>query len=112
MVGIALDAIDSIFSYPKPSKSNTSKCSGLLQHAEAVLEHSSDFEELESVHNQLKSKVDLHKFYAYEYKGDRIAMLSSKSLHQEVSKAMDDAQKLHRAPKMPEGLDYDLKYGE
>lgn len=112
IVGVALDGIESLFPYPKPSKSNTIRCSGLLQHAEAVLNHSSDFEELEDVRNQLKSKVQLHKFYAYEYKRDKIAMLSSKSLHRKAPKGTDDPQELHRGLKMPEGLDYDLRVGE
>ena len=112
MVGIALDTIEGLFPHPNPSESSAVECSGLLQHAEAILKHSSDFEELEDIRNQLKSKVELHKFYAYEYKRDKIAMLSSKSLHRKAQKETDDPHELHTGPKMPEGLDYDLRLGE
>ena len=112
VVGTALDAIKSQFPYPKPQESNTVKCSGLLQHAEAVLKHSSDFEELESVRNQLKSKVELHRFYAYEYKKNKFSMLAARSLHRKAPTGTDDPQALlHQGPTMPAGLDYDLRLG-
>jgi hypothetical protein len=85
LIGIALDAVEQLFPEPDSSKRNTKKCAGMLQHAQAVLRHSADFPEFEPIRNALKYKVELHQFYAYEYKKRKVDILASKATAKTVS---------------------------
>lgn len=112
LCSIVLAAVERRFPHPDPSKRNLKVCTGFLQRAEAILAHSKDFEELEDVRNQLKSKIELSRFYAYKYKKDKLqGFTSSLQQDRQMLRGMiseHTASKALNRTTMPEGLDYDL----
>jgi hypothetical protein len=96
LCSIALSAAEHWFPDPKASTRNVKVCIALTQHAEAILAHSKEFEELKDQREQLKSRTKLAKYYAYEHKKDKARVLSSRIQRNASQRTL-----------MLEGLDYD-----